>query len=83
MSSQTKPLALVLYTGPHCELCDHAMEVYRELSPVNTSLESLNIREDTELYHLYAVRIPVIKRMDTQAELCWPFDVKMLEQFLQ
>lgn len=83
MAEQT--LALTLYTGPNCELCDHAMDVYEQLPPEKLALldlQSANIRNDAELYHLYAVRIPVIKRNDTQAELGWPFDVEMLEKFI-
>jgi thiol-disulfide isomerase/thioredoxin len=79
-------LDLTLFTGPHCELCDHAMDVYEQLSPslrAGIKLQTKNIREETELYHLYAVRIPVIKREDSQAELGWPFDISMLEQFVK
>ncbi|WP_371193110.1 glutaredoxin family protein [Glaciecola sp. SC05] len=74
---------LIMYTGPHCELCEHAQEVFEELKPPDVSMVKVNIRDDSQLYHLYAVRIPVLKRQDSQAELAWPFDVTMLEQFLK
>lgn len=82
MSSGNLSLALTLYTGPHCELCEHALEIYRKVQPANVKLTQVNIRTSSDLYHLYAVRIPVLKREDTQAELGWPFDAMMLEQFL-
>jgi hypothetical protein len=74
---------LILYTGPHCELCDHALEIYEQINPEHTHLKKVNIRSDTELYHLYGARIPVLKRNDNQQELGWPFDAAMLEQFLR
>jgi hypothetical protein len=76
-------LKLTLYTGPQCELCDRALEVIGHVDPMLTKLTQVNIRNDVNLYHLYAVRIPVLKREDTQAELGWPFDVTMLETFLR
>ncbi|MFC4699464.1 glutaredoxin family protein [Glaciecola siphonariae] len=82
MSKSSTGLSLTLYTGPHCELCEHAQAVYEQLSPKNTVLHKVNIRDHSDLYHLYALRIPVLKRSDTGAELGWPFDIDMLEQFL-
>lgn len=76
------PIELTLYTGPHCELCDHALAIYKELNPVHVSLKKVNIRSDVHLYHLYGARIPVLKRHDNQQELGWPFDASALEQFL-
>ncbi|WP_395343112.1 glutaredoxin family protein [Ningiella sp. W23] len=83
MVNDASELRLILYTGPHCELCDHAFTVYQNLAPANVSLVKQNIRDDAQLYHLYAVRIPVLKREDTGAELGWPFNENDLEQFLQ
>jgi hypothetical protein len=82
-ASDNLPLALILYTGPHCELCDHALKVYAQVNPEQTRLEKVNIRSDAQLYHLYGARIPVLKRNDNQRELGWPFDAAMLEQFLR
>lgn len=76
------PIELILYTGPHCELCDHALAIYEELNPAHVSLIKVNIRTDVHLYHLYGARIPVLKRSDNKQELGWPFDATALEQFL-
>ena len=72
-----------LYTGPQCGLCDDAKALIETL-PENKkpSVKLINIRDDAALYHLYAVRIPVLKRLDNNNELGWPFDIDMLEQFL-
>ncbi|NMH58422.1 glutaredoxin family protein [Alteromonas ponticola] len=75
-------LSLILFTGPGCHLCDDALAIIAELNrPVD--IEKVNIRESAELYHLYGARIPVVKRKDTDAELGWPFDTELLEQFLE
>ncbi|MBT1449686.1 glutaredoxin family protein [Glaciecola sp. XM2] len=76
------PHELILYTGPHCELCDHALDVIAQLPDNAVNVKSVNIRNSTELYHLYGARIPVIKRVDSSAELGWPFDLEALETFL-
>ena len=46
------------------------------------NLEKVDISKDHQAYHLYAVRIPVLKRTDDQSELGWPFDLTQLETFL-
>ncbi len=46
-------------------------------------LEIINIRDSTELYHLYASRIPVLKKTDDESELGWPFTLEDLIEFLQ
>jgi hypothetical protein len=43
----------------------------------------VEIAESDALLELYGVRIPVIKRLDTQAEIGWPFTAEDLAQFLQ
>lgn len=75
---------LTLFTGPDCHLCDLALQVM-EASACRSQFEydKVNIRTSTELYHLYAVRIPVVKRSDNGAELGWPFDVTAFEEFIQ
>lgn len=79
----TASLSLTLFTGPQCELCELALEVWRQVNTDHATLTQVNIRGNAGLYHLYAIRIPVLKREDTQAELGWPFDQPMLEQFLK
>lgn len=75
-------MKLTLYTGPHCGLCDDALTIIKSLNDQSIEVEKVNIRESAELYHLYAVRIPVLKREDNKAELGWPFDKQKLQAFL-
>lgn len=49
----------------------------------HVELEPINIRDSADLYHLYAVRIPVLKKTDDESELGWPFILEDLIEFLQ
>ncbi|MGQ8363658.1 glutaredoxin family protein [Glaciecola sp. 1036] len=74
-------MQLTFFTGPQCSLCDDAEELLKNVSsPVQ--YKKVNIREHVDFYHLYAVRIPVLKRDDNGAELGWPFDLDELNRFL-
>jgi hypothetical protein len=48
----------------------------------HSALEKVDIKSSPDFYHLYAARIPVLKRVDSQAELGWPFDAQQLTEFL-
>lgn len=75
---------IAFYTGPNCCLCHDAEALleqtgqYRQLC-----VTKHNIRDNSEHYHLYALRIPVLKRQDSGAELGWPFTLNELELFLK
>lgn len=76
-------MKLILFTGPECHLCDLALNVLQSSKHFsNLDIEKVNIRSNTDLFHLYGARIPVIKRLDNQLELGWPFDEQMVEAFL-
>jgi len=87
---------LILYTGPQCSLCDLAIGIVEQFNsldlaskkglanqPSHITLEKLNIRNSTELYHLYGARIPVLKKMNDSAELGWPFTIEDLIEFIK
>jgi len=75
---------IYFYTGPHCSLCDLAdVEIARTSMSSSLTIEKVNIRQSTELYHLYGARIPVLKRDDNNKEIGWPFTTADLEEFLQ
>ncbi len=77
-------MKLTLYSAPNCHLCDVALDLIEPLLPsIDGQLEKVNIKTDPQLYHLYAVRIPVLKRQDNQQELGWPFDQQTLANFLK
>ncbi len=41
-------------------------------------VESIDIADDTFLFELYGVRIPVVKNEESGEELGWPFDLEEL-----
>ena len=77
-------MQISFFTGPECSLCDDAKALLAQLPEhQQPKVTEYNIRENTNHYHLYAVRIPVLKRDDTGDELGWPFDLTTLKHFLQ
>ncbi|NVK58256.1 MAG: glutaredoxin family protein [Alteromonadaceae bacterium] len=77
-------MKVAFFTGPQCSLCDDAEALIAQSEQATTlEVTKYNIREDTGLYHLYAVRIPVLKREDNGQELGWPFNLNELELFLK
>ena len=74
---------LSLYSGKQCHLCDVAEQLIRITLPsADEDLEKVDVSADHQLYHLYAAKIPVLKRWDTKEELNWPFDQQKLIEFL-
>lgn len=79
-----KPMQLILYTGPGCQLCDVAHNMLLQIqSPQLEGITKQNVRQDPELYHRLGARIPVLERTDSNAQLSWPFTQNELESFLQ
>lgn len=68
-----------LYTRRGCHLCDDAMAVCEEagLRPA-----PVDINGDVRLLRAYGDRIPVLRCMETGAELGWPFDADALASFV-
>ena len=75
---------LRLYGTLGCHLCDTAMElVARVPEAADWCLQSCDIVDDQACYQRYGVRIPVLRREDTGAELDWPFDATAVRQLLR
>jgi glutaredoxin len=72
---------LRLYSRPDCHLCEYALVLLDE-SGCTVELETVDIETQAELLERYDITIPVFQRMDTGAELFWPFDDDELEEFL-
>ena len=72
-------MKLVLYGKESCHLCDEAEVVLRELGIV---AEYIDIGSEASLLEDYGIRIPVLKRLDSGAELGWPFDAERVSRFL-
>lgn len=80
-------MKITLFTGPNCCLCDDAMAIITEyqsqlIDKKSLNCEKVNIRSKSELYHLYALRIPVVLRQDSQSELGWPFTLEQFKAFV-
>lgn len=81
MKSDKKAQPLIqLYTTSACHLCELAEALLQE---ANLTAESIEIANEDALVLRYGVRIPVIKRLDTQAELDWPFTSQDIMLFMQ
>ena len=46
-------------------------------------VELVDITEPDDLTEAYGLRIPVLRRVDTGAELDWPFDTEQAVAFLR
>lgn len=70
---------LKLYGSKYCHLCDEAEAVLRE---IGVAFEYVDIADDDSLVEVYGLRIPVLRRTDTGAEVGWPFDADIVSRFL-
>jgi hypothetical protein len=73
---------LIIYYTEFCHLCDEA-EALLHASGYGDSYTKVEIEDDPGLLALYEVHIPVLKRVDNDAELFWPFNQQQLEVFLE
>ena len=71
--------SVILYHTDACHLCELAAEL---LTQNGVKYDALDICDDEQLAEQYGIRIPVVKIVDSQNELNWPFDLEALEQFL-
>ena len=80
--SQVRQITIYTTLGYH--LCEQAIAM---LQPLQTqgiiALTEMDIADDEELLESYGVRIPVLRRQDSDAELGWPFGLEEIEGFLQ
>lgn len=79
LDKKAQPL-IQLYTTSACHLCELAEALLQE---ANLTAESIEIANEDALVLRYGMRIPVIKRLDTQAELYWPFTSQDILLFMQ
>jgi len=65
---------LILYTTSHCHLCEQAEALLIGLKDQHkVNWQAIEISNDDHLTDKYGIRIPVIKSINNQAELNWPF----------
>lgn len=74
-------MPLILFQRDDCHLCDLALEVLAHARI--PEFESVFIDDDDVLEARYGIRVPVLHRSDSGAELDWPFDAAQVAAFLQ
>ncbi|WP_313059398.1 glutaredoxin family protein [Pseudomonas rhodesiae] len=65
-----------------CHLCEIAEAVMMPLVEHGLQVELMDITDPEDLTEVYGLRIPVLRRADTGAELDWPFDTDQVVAFL-
>lgn len=71
---------LALYTTSGCHLCERAEALIRDT--VAVAFRPVEIADDAGLLERYAIRIPVLRQLDTGEELDWPFDAAAVQRLL-
>ena len=66
-----------------CHLCDLAEAEVMPLVEHGLLVELIDIADSEALVEAYGLRIPVLRRVDTGAELGWPFDTEQIVAFLR
>ena len=66
-----------------CHLCEIAEAEIMPLVEHGLLVELVDITDPEDLTDVYGLRIPVLRRMDTGAELDWPFDTEQVVAFLR
>ena len=65
-----------------CHLCEEAEQVLQPFVTQGLVVELLDIIDSPEWLELYALTIPVLRRVDNGQELTWPFDQLAVLQLL-
>ena len=66
-----------------CHLCEIAEAELFPLVEHGLLVELIDIGESEAMFETYGLRIPVLRRIDTGAELDWPFNADQVVAFLQ
>ncbi|AXP02214.1 MULTISPECIES: glutaredoxin family protein [Pseudomonas] len=66
-----------------CHLCEVAEGVLMPFVEHGLLVELVDISEREDWVDDYALRIPVLRRLDTGAELEWPFEAEQIVTFLR
>lgn len=65
-----------------CHLCEFAEAEIMPLVEYGLLVELVDIADSQALFEAYGLSIPVLRRVDTGAELGWPFDTEQVFAFL-
>jgi len=66
-----------------CHLCEIAEAEIMPLVERGLLVELVDITDPDDLTDAYGLRIPLLRRVDTGAELDWPFDADQVVAFLR
>lgn len=66
-----------------CHLCEVAEAELIPFVEHGLLVELVDISERQAWVHDYGLRIPVLRRLDTGAELDWPFEAEQIVTFLR
>lgn len=70
-----------LFSTSHCHLCETALAITMNILELE-QLKVIEIADDETLLARYSLKIPVLQRQDSFAELVWPFDEAAIRDFL-
>ena len=74
---------LKLYSTTHCRLCEQAEALVKKMClKNNVKFNVIEITDDAILLDLYELKIPVLKRLDANSEISWPFSAIDIEQLI-
>jgi glutaredoxin len=74
---------LILFSTLGCHLCEQALELVTPIITDCYQIDEVDISESEALMEKYGIRIPVITRQDTGAEIGWPFDRQQFVEFIR
>lgn len=66
-----------------CHLCEMAEALLMPFVEHGLLVELVDIAEDERWVDAYGLRIPVLRRLDNNAELDWPFGAEQVVAFLK
>ena len=74
-----------LIGGEHCQLCDDASALMEACLPakIMDEVAYVDVRSSTELYHHFAVKIPVIYDTKANRFMTWPFAKEDIKRFFK
>ena len=76
--------SIIFYTTVGCHLCEQAEELLQQMAlEAELSWKKTDIADDPVLVESYGIRIPVLRRVDDEVELGWPFDLGQLREFVK
>ena len=74
---------LKLYSTSYCHLCEQAEDMLISLGKLHPiTWQIIEIIDDEALLSLYGTSIPVIRRVDTNQEIAWPFTKREIERLI-